>query len=128
LTEGFLRGWLTFDSKTTTSPLREEYLLSVLERHLLLDVTRTKLGAVASIVGGNPSRQNVNNLSSDLKEHFELTLPYLSGKTRIRSNQTAAQTNDPAFWRKLLDKKKEELVSVKESAVELIPLEPETIG
>lgn len=128
MTEGFLRGWLTFDSKTQTSSLREEYILSVLERHLVLDATRAKLGVVASLVGGNPSRQSVSALSTDLTSHLELTLPYLNGKTRIRSDQEKAQLNDPAFWRKLLDAKKEQLATKNDEPADLIPLEPETIG
>lgn len=128
MTEGFLRGWLTFDNKTPFSSLREDYIISFLERQLLVDVTRVKLGAVSSIVGGNPSRQSVTALSNDLKEHLELTLPYMAEKTRIRSSQTKAKLNDPAFWRNVLTKKKEDLVSKKDEPVDFIPLEPETVG
>lgn len=127
MTEGFLRGWLTFDNKTQLSSLREDYLISYLERQLLVDVTRVKLGAVSSIVGGNPSRQSVNALSNDLKEHLELTLPYMAEKTRIRSSQNKAKLNDPAFWRSVLAKKKEDLASKKDVPVDFVPLEPETI-
>lgn len=127
MTEGFLRGWLTFDNKTQFSSLREDYLISYLERQLLVDVTRVKLGAVSSIVGGNPSRQNVNALSNDLKAHLELTLPYMAEKTRIRSSQNKAKLNDPAFWRSVLAKKKEDLASKKDVPVDFVPLEPETI-
>ncbi len=127
MTEGFLRGWLTFDNKTQLSSLREDYLISYLERQLLIDVTRVKLGAVSSIVGGNPSRQSVNTLSNDLKEHLELTLPYMAEKTRIRSSQNKAKLNDPAFWRSVLTKKKEDLVSKKNEPVDFVPLEPEVV-
>lgn len=127
MTEGFLRGWLTFDNKTQFSSLREDYLLSFLERRLLVDVTRVKLGAVSSIVGGHPSRQNVNALSNDLKEHLELTLPYMAEKTTIRSSQNKAKLNDPAFWRKVLAKKKEDLESEEEKPVAFVSLEPEVV-
>lgn len=128
MTEGFLRGWLTFDNKTQLSSLREDYILSYLERQLLVDVTKVKLGAVSSIVGGNPSRQSVTALSNDLKEHLELTLPYLAEKTRIRSSQNKAELNDPAFWRSVLAKKKEDLGAKESAPVSVVPMEPEPVG
>lgn len=130
LTEGFLRGWLTFDQKTPLSSLREEYLLSVLERQLLLEVSRVKLAAVSSLVGNNPSRQSVVALSNDLREQLELALPYLTEKTRIRNSQARAKSNDPTFWRKLLANKAAQIAEEQKSGEEpdLIPLEPETVG
>lgn len=127
MTEGFLRGWLTFDNKTQFSSFREDYLISYLERQLLADANKVKLGAISSIVGGHPSRQNVNVLSKDLKQHLELTLPYMAEKTTIRSNQNKAKLHDPAFWRSVLAKKKDDLAAKKDEPVDFVPLEPETV-
>lgn len=128
MTEGFLRGWLTFDSKTQFSSAREDYLISFLERQLVVDVTRVKLGAVSSIVGGHPSRESVAALSNDLKEHLELTLPYMAEKSRIRNGPNKAELNDPSFWRTVLAKKKESLTSPTEKQVSFVPVEPEQVG
>ena len=107
LTEGYLRGWLTFDNKTQLSALRESYLLSVLERRMITDFSRTKLGVMGSVVSGNLSRQSLTALTRDVSEHLELELPYLVEKTRIRSNTGGADINDPAFWRKALAARQE---------------------
>ena len=130
LTEGFLRGWLTFEHKTPLSSLREEYLLTVLERHLLLDASRTKFAAISSLVGHNPTRQSVNTLAKDLREHMELALPYLAEKTKIRSSQTKAQLNDQTFWRNLLAEKAAQVEAARKSGVvpELVPLEAEIVN
>lgn len=87
-----------------------------------------KLTAVSSVVGGAPARQNINALSTDLKDYLELTLPYMAEKTRIRNGPSKAQLNDPAFWRTILNKKKEELQASKNDEANLIPVEPEAIG
>jgi hypothetical protein len=125
LTEGFLCGWLTFDSKTPLSSLREEYLLSIMERKLLVESDRMKLSAVSSLVGGNPSRQGVLALTKDLKQHMELALPYMAEKTKIGNSQGKPKANDFAFWREVLAKTRAE-VDAADNAV-LIPVEPQAI-
>lgn len=118
LTEGYLRGWLTFDNKTQLSALRESYLLSFLERRMITDFSRTKLGVMGSIVGGNMSRQSLTSLTKDVAEHLELELPYMVEKTRIRSNTGGADINDPAFWRKVLAERQAGLKEAVEPAPE----------
>lgn len=93
----------------SASKLRDEYLLSVLERRLIADALKTKLDLMRSVVGGAPSRVGVSSLSRELESYFELTLPYIGEKTRIKaSKDTAKQLNDPMFWRKVLARKKAE--------------------
>jgi len=102
--------------------------MSVLERHLFLDASASKLGATAALVGGFHSKDGLSTLSKDLQAHFELALPYLAEKTRIRSSKGAAAIQDPAFWRKLLDKKAKEMAeAAAEPAVEYVPVTPATV-
>lgn len=125
LTEGYLRGWLNFEYKTSLSKLREDYILSAIERRSILDFSAAKVGAMGAVIGANPTRPNLNILSRELRDYFELTLPYTREKSKISSNIDRATLNDPAFWRKYLAQAQEELAKhpPKEDA-EIIPVEP----
>ena len=127
LTEGYLRGWLSFDSKTPLSSLREEYILNVLERDLLLSASRTKIGVIGSLVGGSLSKNALNTLAKDLKAHFELALPYTAEKSKIGSGTAVQQMHDAAFWRDIIAKKKEEATGPQkeEELIEILPVEIE---
>lgn len=125
LTEGYLRGWLKFDNKTHLSRLREDFIISSLERIFIADSIKTKLLISSPLAAASQSRQAISGLFNDMKEWVELTLPYLAEKTRIKGGGGNKVSNDPAFWRKLLDQKKEEKVADKDT--EYVPVDPTII-
>lgn len=125
LTEGYLHGWLKFDSQTPLSHLREEYILSHLEKQLLCDVATTKLGILGSLTGGSLTKKNLTSLSGSLKSFIELALPYMAEKSKIDSQ--GQSVNDAAFWRKAFaQKRQEEATSVTKEPPKLIPMLPST--
>jgi hypothetical protein len=109
LTEGYLRGWLTFEYKNTTSYVREEIILSYIEDERLYDLLKNRLG-IETVLRSTVTSKSKNFLDPVYKvanELIGLKLPLLKPKDKI-TNKIDPDTGTPYSraqideWKKVL--------------------------
>lgn len=107
LTEGFLKGWLSFDNKTPLSQLREEIILVALERLKASEVAANKTILDASIASGNLTQDTIKLAYESYEQYLGLSLPYGAKKVKMKDiDETLNSAQDIAFFKKLLNEKK----------------------
>jgi hypothetical protein len=97
LTEGYLRGWLSFIYPVETSQLREELILDYILETRLANHLETKLNLEAVLVAGmsKKTKNVVDPLFSVLNTIAELKLPLFAVKDKIeQTNQPKVDQND----------------------------------
>lgn len=116
LTEGYLSGWLDFDYKTPLSKVRENYILSNIEKRCALDALRLKTITEASIVSGVVSSETLKIPYDDYNRYLALALPYLSKTDSIKETGPVLNKEEIAHWKKFLEDKKKWAGTVKHVA------------
>lgn len=105
LTEGFLRGWLTFEKKTPLSRLREEFILAQIERGIFQEVLGVKSSTDASIASGFPSDGSLKVAIGTFTKFMGLALPYVAKDSKLDTSVTKEKM---AEWKATLKALREE--------------------
>lgn len=107
LTEGYLLGWLNFKYPNNFSELREELIISQVEKRKVAELMGLRINAYASLISG-VLRQNTklaDEINKELASYSELTLPYLPKKDNINKSSLPKIPTTPeeiAAWKNLL--------------------------
>lgn len=105
LTDGYLRGWLSFEYSLPTSRLREEMILSHLELDRLYELLQHKLFIETTIRSNLRANKPdifdpIFNVSNSL---IGLKLPLLRPKDKIKDDSKLTKT-DLVAWKDFLEK------------------------
>jgi hypothetical protein len=109
LTEGYLRGWLTFDYPNSSSYVREEIILNYIEDERLYELLKNRL-TVETILRSTLESKNKNLFDPIYKlagELIGLKLPLLKPKDKIKNapnpNTAATYSREQIDeWKKIL--------------------------
>jgi len=83
LTEGFLNGWLDFKYNTRFSKLREEYILTYIERKQATEAIKLKSIIDACLASGKLTAETASIAYETFEKYIDLTLPYAIKKDKI---------------------------------------------
>lgn len=88
LTEGYLRGWLSFKYASKTSRLRENVILYHLENEAYADALSHKLSMDSAVIGGHQSKtkEMLNSLNKTYNLYIGLKLPDVATKDKMEEN------------------------------------------
>ena len=100
LTKGYLAGWLNFTYPNKLSYLREQFILSQLEKEATIDIVKLKATIQANYISVNPKEAGKASQAA-LDDFSELTLPYIFKQSNIDVNVNG--TKPPEEWKAILD-------------------------
>jgi hypothetical protein len=112
LTEGYLRGWLTFEYPNRDSNIREEIILSYIEDARLYDLLKNRLTIETVLRSAAPSK-NKNFLDPIFEvagELIGLKLPLLKPKSTIKNS--ANTVKGTPYTREQIDEWKQVLAEL----------------
>lgn len=108
LTEGYLRGWLSFKYPSQTSQVREEIILNYIQDERLYSLLQNKL-LIETILRGTMegrTKDTMNPIFTVSKHMIGLKLPSALPKVKIEEPKTAIGLSKSEIdeWKTLLDK------------------------
>ena len=118
LTEGYLNGWLDFEDKTRFSRIRENYILSHIEKRQILEAIRLKLNLDASLASGNLSEQTIGIAYDTYEKYVGTALPYLAKKDKIDEEKKPIDKQQLTAWKAMLAQKKKEMAHLMQASEE----------
>jgi len=99
LTKGYLAGWLTFQYPNKLSFIREQYIISCLDRAETLKLVELRLGAQSEFIAINP-KDGGKAAQQALTDYTELALPYIYKDSKIKGSNSGPKTPDE--WKAIL--------------------------
>ena len=106
LTEGYLRGWLTFEYPVSTSRLREEIIIRAIQDERLYSLLHNKLFIEttlrAQLIG--QSKDPLEPVFDTARSLIGLKLPSALPKDKISKDHKEISKNDLAEWKEFLEK------------------------
>jgi hypothetical protein len=99
LTKGYLAGWLNFNHPQQLSHLREQYILSQIEKNEILRVTGLRIAAQSQFIGVNPKDAG-RATQKAINDYMDLSLPYISDSPK-KSKKKLPDTPDE--WKAVID-------------------------
>jgi hypothetical protein len=117
LTEGYLRGWLTFEYPNGSSYVREEIILNYIEDERIYALLKNRL-TIETVLRGTSSARGKNFLDpvfAVANELVGLKLPLLKAEDKIKDN-TKTATGTP-YTREQIDEWKKVLAELNKNNV-----------
>jgi hypothetical protein len=104
LTDGYLRGWLTFTYPNRSSTLREELILNHLEQEYLFTLLSQKLVVDTILIGGLPhrSKEAIALIADTQRSLAGLKLPAAIPKDTIKDEAASLSPENLEEWRSWL--------------------------
>ena len=112
LTEGYLRGWLTFEYPNRSSNIREEIILNYIEDERLYDLLKNRL-TIETVLRSAAQSKNKNFLDPVFDvaaELIGLKLPLLKPKGTIKNS--ANEVKGTPYTREQIDEWKQVLAEL----------------
>jgi hypothetical protein len=105
LTEGYLRGWLTFEYPQPTSRVREEIILNHIQDERLYSLLQHKLliETVLLATAGNRTKQVLEPIFETSRSLIGLKLPSALPKDTIKKKEELSKS-ELDEWREFLQK------------------------
>ena len=106
LTEGYLRGWLSFQYPLETSRFKEELILAYIQEERLYGLLQNKL-FIETVLRSNFERKTKDVLDPIFdvsRSLIELKLPSAVPDDTIKKDNTELKKEDLAKWKDFLEK------------------------
>lgn len=106
LTEGYLRGWLSFQYPLSTSWLKEEIILNYIQEQHLYDLLQNKL-FIETVLRSSFERKTKESLDPIFevsRSLIELKLPSAVPKDTIKKDTAELKREDLVKWKDFLEK------------------------
>lgn len=113
LTEGYLLGWLNFEYPNIYSELRENIIISQIEKKKISELMNLRINAHASLLSGVLANnvKLAQEIDKEISSYSELTLPYLPKKDTIDKSKLPKLPTTPeeiAYWKNLLAERRKQ--------------------